>query len=241
MLIDNRDLSFPAQDYELISRLCHRRFGIGADGLILLQQHAEYDFEMVYYNADGKPGSFCGNGSRSIVKFAERLGLATGKTRFLASDGLHEAVILQDGVRVKMNDVQKVVPTEFGLFLNTGSPHVVIVVDSIEYIDVDSIGKKVRHDPIFLPGGTNVNFASFETDKVLVRTFERGVEAETLSCGTGVTASAIAAAERGYKSPVKVVTPGGNLEVNFVRKESHYADIWLSGNALLVYEGDISV
>jgi diaminopimelate epimerase len=241
ILIDNRKLTFPALDNALIARLCHRRFGIGADGLMLLQQHPEYDFEMVYFNADGNLGSFCGNGSRSIVKFAERLGLATGSTCFLASDGVHEATILKNGVRVKMSDVNKLIPTEFGLFLNTGSPHVVIAVDAIEYLDVDSLGKKVRHDPIFSPGGTNVNFAKFEGDKVLVRTFERGVEAETLSCGTGVVASAIAAAERGFLTPVKVVTPGGNLEVSFLRNENHYSEIWLSGNALHVFDGDISV
>ncbi len=241
ILVDNRNLSFPTNNNELVARMCHRRFGIGADGLILIQNHPQFDFEMVYFNADGKLGSFCGNGSRAAVRFAENLGLVNHEARFLAADGPHEAWIASNSIKVRMKDVDKLVPTEFGFFLDTGSPHVVIPIDNITYADVDSIGKKVRHDPIFSPGGTNVNFASFNADVLQVRTFERGVEAETLSCGTGVTATALAATRYGKCSPVQVQTPGGNLEVSFETDGKHFQKIYLTGAAINVFEGDFFI
>jgi diaminopimelate epimerase len=241
MLVDNREKQFPEHDNELIARLCHRKFGIGADGLILLQSHEDFDFEMVYFNADGKPGSFCGNGSRAAVRFAEFLGMVKLKARFLAADGLHEAWISPESIQVKMIDVDKMIPTEFGFFLDTGSPHVIIPVDNLVFADVDSLGKKVRHDPIFFPGGTNVNFVSFKGTGIQVRTYERGVEAETLSCGTGVTASALASTQYGKSSPVNVETPGGMLEVTFNTHEGIFDQIYLSGAAIKVFDGHINL
>jgi diaminopimelate epimerase len=216
IVIDDRDATFP-QDPATIARLCHRRFGIGADGLLLLQKHPTLDFRMVYFNADGNEGSMCGNGGRCIVQFAHDLGIAGDNITFEASDGFHEAQVSADGVRLRMIDVTGVREESGYSFLDTGSPHYVEFVANLRELDVVTRGKTIRHDAAYRPyGGTNVNFAEVQPDHSLfIRTYERGVEAETYSCGTGVTACAIAASLRypAIEPTVNIRTVGGTLQV----------------------------
>jgi diaminopimelate epimerase len=243
--------SFPAYNQPLIQQLCHRRFGIGADGLILLQDaplrdapSPSYDFRMVYFNADGREGSMCGNGGRCIVRFAHDRGLFETKTRFVAVDGEHEAEVQGDVISLKMSDVSGFTPFNDGLFLDTGSPHVVVFVDDVAAFDVVGQGQKLRHDSRFGAGGTNVNFVEVLTDNSLfVRTFERGVEDETYSCGTGVTAAALAAhIQRGMSGPIALKTPGGSLRVSFTPTGPNtFNAIWLTGPATRVFAGEITV
>ena len=249
VLIDDRNNTFPTHNQALVTQLCHRRFGIGADGLILLQSHADYDFRMVYFNADGAEGSMCGNGGRCIVRFAHELGLFKARTRFLAVDGEHLAEIDGDEVRLKMSDVptpSNASVTEPGtsLFLDTGSPHVIQFVERLASYDVVSEGRLVRNDAAFSPGGTNVNFTELLTgDSLFVRTYERGVEDETYSCGTGVTAAALMAhRQHGLSSPVAIRTPGGNLRVTFTPDaDGSFTDIYLIGPAQRVFSGNVTL
>jgi diaminopimelate epimerase len=244
VMIDDRSGAFPASQ-ELIAFLCHRRFGIGADGLILLQNADGFDFRMVYYNADGGEGSMCGNGGRCVVKFAYDLGLFTSSTSFIAVDGPHEATVDGEVVRLRMSPVAAVEGNGEYDFMNTGSPHYVTYVDDIKEADVVRIGKDVRYGPIYGPvGGTNVNFVEVVNDNHLsVRTYERGVEDETYSCGTGVTACALSAHIReGWNSPILVDTLGGKLEVDFHEtSEGSFDDIYLIGPAVRVFEGTVEV
>jgi diaminopimelate epimerase len=242
VMVDDRNQTFP-QDTTLVAHLCHRRFGIGADGLILLQNHPEYDFRMVYFNADGKEGSMCGNGGRCTVQFARDLGLITGSATFEAADGQHEAYIKDGLIHLKMNDVHQVKHMPSYDFLNTGSPHYVAFVDTLSDFDVVGKGKAIRYDSMFAPGGTNVNFVEQLTDNTLfVRTYERGVEDETYSCGTGVTACALAASTRQLKSPVHIKTLGGELQVAFqASSPDHFTNIYLIGPAQKVFEGSIEI
>ena len=243
VLIDDRTGTFPQTNQALVERLCHRRFGIGADGLILLQNDPDYDFRMIYFNADGAEGSMCGNGGRCIVRFAHDLGLFESETRFRAIDGEHVAVVCEDDIFLKMGNVAGI-ETRAGLtFLNTGSPHVVRFVDDLESVDVVAEGRVIRYDAAF-PGGTNVNFAQVLDDHtVYVRTYERGVEDETYSCGTGVTAVALVAHQHlGMPDPVFIQTIGGNLRVSFnPQADDHFSDIYLIGPAKRVYTGSITV
>ncbi len=243
IVIDDRE-----EKYELskddISLLCHRRFGIGADGLMLLQKSTTFDFKMIYFNADGKEGSLCGNGGRCIVYFARQLGLINTETRFEAIDGEHQANILSgnenDGmVSLRMADVEKIEEFKDGYFLDTGSPHYVRIVENIETLDAFNLGKSIRWDERFQPGGTNVNFVQVKSNYLFVRTFERGVENLTLACGTGVVASSIVAAERNSNQfdSYAIKTDGGDLKVNFKKKNNIYSDIWLEGPVVKVYEG----
>jgi diaminopimelate epimerase len=244
VMIDNRNGHFNAADQQLVAFLCERRLGIGADGLILLQNHPGYDFEMVYFNADGRLGSMCGNGGRCTVAFARQLGVITDKAFFLAADGDHYASISPEGlVSLKMNDVQAIECAEGFYFLNTGSPHYVEFVDNLADYQVFQKGKAIRNNDRFRAEGTNVNFAQLpQTQEALfVRTYERGVEDETFSCGTGVTATAIAASFKGLSSPVRIRTLGGNLEVAFKREGEQVTDIYLTGPAQKVFEGRITV
>ncbi len=242
--------SFPADNQSFIEHLCHRRFGIGADGLILLrdapvQDNApDYDFEMVYFNADGREGSMCGNGGRCIVRFAHDLGLFATKTRFLAVDGDHEAEIDGEAISLKMSNVSGLTPFNDGLFLDTGSPHVVVFVDNVAAFDVVGQGRELRHDSRFGAGGTNVNFVQILANNSLsVRTFERGVEDETYSCGTGVTAVALAGYQQhGMSGPIALKTIGGNLSVSFTSTgPDTFRNIWLTGPATRVFAGNITV
>ncbi|GEO02403.1 diaminopimelate epimerase [Adhaeribacter aerolatus] len=244
VMIDNRQAFFDIKNQALVASLCERRMGIGADGLILLQNRAGYDFEMVYFNADGRLGSMCGNGGRCTVQFAKQLGVITDKAYFLAADGDHYASISSDGtVSLKMNDVQAIECADNFYFLNTGSPHYVEFVEDLNQYEVFQKGRSIRYNDRFKAEGTNVNFAELGQldEPMFVRTYERGVEDETFSCGTGVTATAIAASFKGRTNPVKIKTLGGNLEVAFNRNGEMVTDIYLIGPAVLVFEGKISV
>nr|WP_246859533.1 diaminopimelate epimerase [Spirosoma sp. KCTC 42546] len=244
VLIDDRDETFPVSDQTLIERICHRRFGIGADGLILLRNDPEYDFRMIYFNADGAEGSMCGNGGRCIVRFAHDLGVFESETRFLAVDGEHKAEVRGDDIFLKMSEVAGIDDREGLTFLNTGSPHVVQFVDDLESLDVVSEGRSIRYDSRFLPGGTNVNFVQpIDSNTLFVRTYERGVEDETYSCGTGVTAVALVAQRQLHMSdPVFIKTLGGNLRVSFHPKaDEQFDNIYLIGPAKRVFAGTITV
>lgn len=244
IIIDNRENIISLNEFQ-IKYLCDRRFGIGADGLMLLENHAELDFNMVYYNSDGNESTMCGNGGRCIVDFANKLGIFNKKTSFSAIDGIHKALINVDhSISLQMQDVTNIDIVNTNFFLNTGSPHYVAFKENVKEIDVYSRGKELRNSNEFAPDGTNVNFVEFQGDKIFVRTFERGVENETLSCGTGVTASAIAASlyKDSDKNSYDIITLGGNLHVSFVKENKNtFKDIWLSGPATLVYSGEINI
>lgn len=240
IMIDNRNFATrlsPKQVYNL----CHRRFGIGADGLIFIQNHNDADFEMVYFNADGNLGSFCGNGSRSAVLFAKNIGaIAASKIKFMAFDGLHEAEILNNGIKVLMSpykNFKKLNEKEF--FLDTGSPHHVMFVDDVFHFPVLNKGKEIRDSERYQPNGTNVNFVGVINEGIFVRTYERGVEDETFSCGTGVTAAAICylKIQNQEQGEVNVFTIGGDLRV-IVNSEQQ---IFLEGPAIEVFNGYINV
>ena len=252
VLIDDRARAFDETDQPLIARLCDRRFGIGADGLILLRNKPDFDFEMVYFNADGRPSSMCGNGGRCTVAFAKYLGLISTETHFLAVDGPHDARVEPDGtVRLRMIDVGAPIAAKVGagdVFLHTGSPHHIHFLDPGQHpdlarFDVFGTGHGIRHDQAYTPAGTNVNFVEPPADPAHawpVRTYERGVENETLSCGTGVTAVALAASQRGATSPVRLQTMGGELAVSFeTRPDGGFANVWLSGPAVRVFGGEV--
>ena len=221
ILADNRDGKYSALTTEQIHKLCDRRFGIGADGLMLLNEKAGYDFEMKYYNADGNEGSMCGNGGRCMVKFAYHLGIHKEVYRFLAADGVHEGEIDTDGiVSLKMKDVKNIRKFHNDFILDTGSPHYIKLSTNVMDLDVFKKGYEIRHSKEFEEEGINVNFVEQleEVDKIIVRTFERGVEDETFSCGTGVTAAALVCYhnENGFND-VEVKTLGGKLSVEFDR------------------------
>jgi diaminopimelate epimerase len=243
VLIDNRDQQFDTKDTALVAQLCDRRFGIGADGLMLLQQRAGYDFEMVYYNADGNPSSMCGNGGRCIVSFAKHLGIIEKSTRFLAVDGEHEATIndTADWVSLKMIDVEHIEKDGDDFVLNTGSPHYVKEVVDLKNLDVFAAGRAIRYNATYKQAGINVNFVEAVNDGYQVRTYERGVEDETLACGTGVTAVALAMAWHHnrlgtYSTPIKAM--GGDLNIRFTYLGNGvFKDIYLEGPAKLVFEG----
>jgi diaminopimelate epimerase len=243
IIIDNRTLNF-LPDKKTIEKLCNRKFGIGADGLMLLQNKEGYDFEMIYYNADATQ-SMCGNGGRCMVQFAAFMGLKKETYRFLAIDGEHEAERTENGwVNLKMNDVLKIDKYNADQIVNTGSPHYIKMVKDARNIDVYNEGKNIRYSKDFSETGINVNFVEqTDDDKIFVRTYERGVENETLSCGTGVTAAAIVCAhnERGFNR-VEVETLGGHLAVEFDKTDDEkFENISLCGPAVFVYKGEVEV
>ena len=244
IIIDNRTNVFNISQNS-ISNLCNRRFGIGADGLILLNSHKKYDFEMKYFNADGKEGTMCGNGGRCIIAFAKHIGIIKNKTEFLTIDGKHSGQIIENRnktsiVKLLMNDVDNIEIHQGNYFINTGSPHYIKFVNDINNYDVLGEGKKLRHQTIFDKNGTNVDFVEIKNNKLYVRTYERGVENETLSCGTGATASAIAAS---FKIPgqenFEIISKGGNLKVSFKNIQNKFSDIWLEGPATFVFKGEV--
>jgi diaminopimelate epimerase len=243
IIIDNRAAKFNPEDQKLVSRLCDRRFGIGADGLILITNNLSEDYEMKYFNSDGKLGTMCGNGGRCAADFSYKWGIAGKEQRFIASDGIHEAVVENELVRLSMNDVTETRIVNGNYFINTGSPHYVLFVKDVRNLDVFTEGKKLRLAKDFAPGGTNVNFVEAGKEHIFVRTFERGVEDETLSCGTGVTASAIAAALTGHfdSNTIPIKTIGGDLTVSFDILNEKIRNIWLSGPATFVFEGEIEL
>jgi diaminopimelate epimerase len=242
VMIDDRAGSFDLQNLQLVSKLCDRRFGVGADGLIAIRNHPDYDFEMIYFNADGSQ-SMCGNGARCAVAFSAFLGIVGKTTRFLAIDGPHEAVLVNDQVELLMSDV-KCIESKLGdFFVNTGSPHHIRFVEKVEDYPVFEEGRTVRFDAAYSPGGTNVNFVQpMEADQVFVRTYERGVEDETLSCGTGVTAAALVYGSQNGQNHVKISTPGGKLSVKFKSNpDGSFRKIWLIGPAVQVFSGKITI
>jgi len=245
ILIDNRDRQF-TYDNQRIAQLCDRHFGIGADGLLLLETIDGYAFRMVYYNSDGGPATMCGNGARCIAAFAYRLGVAKKTVHFMAEDGPHFAKIeIQDELITQVElSMKDVIPDNVGehfVILNTGTPHFVRFVEDPDSIDLMKEGSMIRYAPEYAPTGINVDFARYDDDQVFVRTFEKGVEAETLSCGTGVTASAIAASVFTGRNGYRVITRGGKLAVTFERNGLTFTNIRLSGPATFVYSGEINI
>jgi len=242
ILIDNRNKDIVLTT-EHIKWLCDRRFGIGADGLMLLELEEGLDFKMVYYNSDGNESSMCGNGGRCITAFAKRLGIIETDAKFMAIDGLHDAKIKDEFVSLKMNDVKHIETGKNYYYLNTGSPHYVKFVDDIDSLDVFTEGKNIRYNERFITEGTNVNFIQKKEHELVVRTYERGVENETLSCGTGVTAAALVAALTGNsttKNNCSIKTLGGNLNVTFEKVlENNFYNIWLEGPAVFVFKTSI--
>jgi len=243
ILIDNRSANIQLTTTQ-IAHLCSRHFGIGADGLMLLEHAEGFDFRMVYYNSDGGESTMCGNGGRCMVAFAQLLGIVGDKADFLAIDGAHQATISPDGmINLHMNDVKGIESQPGFSILNTGSPHFVQFVPDVNVIDVFHEGKKIRHLSQYQPGGINVNFVQLHEGKLKVRTYERGVEDETLSCGTGVTAAAIAATamfEGIFATDIE--TPGGHLVVTFTKDTGTTAkDVVLTGPAVFVFKGAISI
>jgi diaminopimelate epimerase len=242
VIIDNRETKFTFSN-EQIAKICHPKFGVGADGLMLIENHPTLNFHLEYFNSDGTQ-SLCGNGCRAAVQFASQLGLVNGKASFAAFDGAHAAEILSSGnIRLKMTDVNEIKMIGNDYFIYTGSPHYIRFVSDVQNYPVVDEGKKIRYDEQFKPGGTNVNFVELLQDNtIFVRTYERGVENETLSCGTGITAAALAAALKGYSSPVKINSLGGNLSVEFKSGQSGtFQEIYLVGPAKMVFKGQLEL
>ena len=240
VMIDNSSLFFPKENTDLIRKICDRNFGIGSDGLILLEKNPDCDFEMVFYNPDASM-SFCGNGSRCAVAFAKQLGWIGNTSTFKAIDGMHEAVITNDVISVKMKDVDEV--KEFGndFFIHTGSPHHIVYVNDVMKAPVIERGRQIRYSIGYTPAGTNVNFVEETEAGIRLRTYERGVENETLSCGTGVTAAALSYAwkhkNNGADNYVAVTSMGGKLGVRYERTAKGFRNVRLEGPATLIYKG----
>ncbi|MBR4198272.1 MAG: diaminopimelate epimerase [Bacteroidales bacterium] len=245
VLIDDRngDNRLSAKQIALI---CDRRVGVGADGLMLLQSSAKADFRMLYYNSDGHTASMCGNGGRCITAFARRLGIIGDETCFEAGDDMHFARIIHwDGlsgvVKLDMNIVEPPQPRLDGFFANTGVPHYVQQVADIADYDVFTNGRALRNHPAFAPDGANVNFIGTDSEgRLFVRTYERGVEGETLSCGTGVTAAALVWAIMcgGDMCHVPVHTLGGDFEVGWQKSGKTVDSVYLQGPATFVFDGE---
>lgn len=239
IMIDDRKNEFDLNDNELISALCERRMGIGADGLILLRNHKALDFEMIYFNADGKGSSMCGNGGRCIIDFAHMLEIINTETTFMAIDGEHRGKIIGREISIQMKDVNNIQKFLGGLVLDTGSPHYIEEVDDLLNLDVKNEVRRIKSLNPFKEKSVNINFV-LNADELHVRTYERGVEAETFSCGTGVVASAIAMhyANCINVNVIDVKTKGGVLNVSFEEVNGIYKNIWLSGEASMVYAGE---
>jgi len=242
VLIDNRNNDFDRFNEDLVQRLCDRRFGIGGDGLMLLQDNKNYDFEMVYFNADGKEGTMCGNGGRCIVAFARDLGIVDNETVFLAVDGPHKAHIVSNQVNLEMIDVDQVSRDQEAYVLNTGSPHYVIEVDNLKKYNVFQNGYAIRNNETYGEKGINVNFVEKENEGYFLRTFERGVEDETFACGTGATAAAMAMAIKENKNghveiPIRVL--GGQLYISFEKVGTTFSAVYLKGPADFVFRGSV--
>ena len=242
ILVDNRSGQFINTGTDFIKSLCDRHFGIGADGLILLEDHPDLDYRMVYFNSDGNESSMCGNGGRCLAHFARALGIIDSSGSFEAVDGIHSVEFSHGLVKLGMNDVTDIDLQEDRAILNTGSPHVVTMTANLDALDVQEAGERIRFSEAFKKDGINVNFVEQEHDIFRVRTYERGVEAETLSCGTGVTAVALAMHLMGRTARrlVDVKTRGGKLQVAFENRDSGYGNIHLIGPAKAVFKGTIA-
>ena len=238
IIIDDRKEEFSEDNVLMISKLCDRKFGIGADGLILLRKHKVYDFQMIYFNSDGNESSMCGNGGRCLVSYALQLDIDLKTNSFLAIDGVHKFKVVDNEIYLKMNDVKDIVVKNGYNFLNTGSPHVVQIVENVDEINVYEQGKKIRRQFQEM-NGVNVNFVSFNNDIIKCRTFERGVENETLSCGTGVVAVALYIFKEKKISDNKIIvsTKGGSLSVSFKNDGNSFREIWLKGDINKIFDG----
>lgn len=244
IMIDDRNLNFPTDDHRLIENLCHRNFGIGADGLIIIQNHDDFDFMMRYFNADGYESTMCGNGGRCAVSFAAELDIVKGhETLFMAVDGIHQAEISADTIRLKMKDIRFINNIKDIFLIDSGSPHAVIFCNNVEQVNVLEEGGKIRYDKSISENGVNVNFIEKTGDfSFRIRTYERGVENETLSCGTGTIASAVAFSTF-YKindelQHFTVMTKGGELEVSLKKTKNIFTEIYLIGPAKKVFQGE---
>lgn len=247
VMIDNRETIFDVNDSQLIQAICHRHFGVGADGIILLENDLNYDFKMVFANNDGSIGSMCGNGGRCIVRFAHDLGMIINKKniRFSAIDGIHHARIEDDLICLKMQDVHEIGSRNGLIFLHSGTtPHHVQFVVNLESFPVCIEAQKIRDIDVD-PRGVNVNYVEIKDGEFHVRTYERGVEDETLACGTGATSVAIAVHSLGMlgnKNFCNIKMPGGDLKIDFEQSsDGTYEDIWLTGPAVKVFEGEIEI
>ena len=238
IIIDDRKEEFSEDNVLMISKLCDRKFGIGADGLILLRKHKVYDFQMIYFNSDGNESSMCGNGGRCLVSYALQLDIDLKTNSFLAIDGVHKFKVVDNEIYLKMNDVKDIVVKNGYNFLNTGSPHVVQIVENVDEINVYEQGKKIRRQFKEM-NGVNVNFVSFNNEIIKCRTFERGVENETLSCGTGVVAVALYVFKKKKISDNKIIvsTKGGSLSVSFKNDGNSFREIWLKGDINKIFDG----
>jgi diaminopimelate epimerase len=245
VMIDNRSGFFPKENVQLIAHLCDRRFGIGGDGLILLENDSATDFKMVYYNSDGNQSSMCGNGGRCLVAFAKRLNVIDNSCTFIATDGLHHATIAENGqVSLQMIDVSDVKITPEFTFLNTGSPHHVQMVEDLENYHIKENGAAIRYGELYGKAGSNINFVKqISSNTFSLRTYERGVEDETLSCGTGATAVAIAMNAIGQTnaSSIKLNVEGGKLAVSFDKMGDLFTNVFLKGPAEFVFKGGIKI
>lgn len=241
IMIDNRSAQINWSDEQII-RLCDRHFGIGSDGLILIQHSQEADFEMVFFNPDASK-SFCGNGSRCAVAFAHKLKMIGNECRFVAIDGIHTGKILKnEAVEISVQDVQVIEQIKNDYFIHTGSPHYIRYTTDLEKINLINEAHLIRYNDRFSEKGTNVNFVQHEKDHIKVRTYERGVEAETLSCGSGVTACALSFAhQHNDLNKIKVITRGGELIVHFIQDQNKFSQISLTGPAQLVFKGEVDV
>lgn len=245
VMIDNRLGVFPKDNTKLIAHLCDRRFGIGGDGLILLENDPETDFKMVYFNSDGNQSTMCGNGGRCLVAFAKKLQVIQNETTFNAVDGLHHASVDQDEiVSLQMIDVNSINTTANYSFLNTGSPHHVQIVEDLENYNVKDNGAAIRYGNLYGKEGSNINFVKKINDTTFsLRTYERGVEDETLACGTGATAAAIAMNATGETdaTSINLNVEGGKLIVSFDKEDNIYTNVFLKGPAEFVFEGTIEI
>lgn len=244
VMIDNRNNTFQ-KSKNIIEQLCDRRFGIGADGLILLENDIDTDFRMVYYNSDGNQSSMCGNGGRCLVAFAKKLQLIENTTTFIATDGLHHATIDENQlVSLQMKDVATIKIAENYMFLDSGSPHHITMVDDLKALNIKDLGAKIRYSELYGAEGSNVNFVhQIAENKFAIRTYERGVEDETLSCGTGATAVAIAmnANKKTNANSITIQVEGGTLEVSFIENNGKYSSVFLKGPATFVFKGTIEI
>jgi diaminopimelate epimerase len=245
VMIDNRSNTFPKENTQLVAHLCDRRFGIGADGLILLDTDATSDFRMVYYNSDGNLSSMCGNGGRCLVAFAKKLNVIQNETTFMATDGLHHATVGADGiVSLQMIDVAEIKNTQDYSFLNTGSPHHVQIVEDLQHFNVKENGAAIRYGNLYGQAGSNINFVKkIDETTFSLRTYERGVEGETLACGTGATAVAIAMNATGQtnSNEINLNVEGGKLAVSFDKVNEKYTNVFLKGPAEFVFKGTIEI
>lgn len=244
VMIDNRLEKIARTDLDFVRKWCDRKFGIGADGLILIENHPDHDFEMIYFNSDGSM-SFCGNGSRCAVRFASFLGIIEKNAQFLAIDGVHQAHIDENNwVHLKMGNVSAIESIGDDLYLDTGSPHYIRFVPSVMELNILSEAQEIRYNDRFSKVGTNVNFVEIRQESLLIRTYERGVEGETLSCGTGATAVALGYADSTHMQNgnhrIALETMGGDLAIAFHKTGNQFNDIRLIGPAEQVFKGEIT-